>query len=211
VSPVVVNSSSLSVSESASVPGNSSDSSATSSSGDEDTNQSVNSEDNFHTDNTDYAIHEYSSEYHQAVENYSVHERIIHFLSPYHTIDSTSRAAVEMALLIHPGTQGTDRPQTDGETRDDRILQNYVAAVESLPFDKFHPDSLQAAMKIRLHGSNDINSPLLWDRFKDIHSYPRTNYLISENIPSGKQLREVYNQHSIKVYCKENISLLLVY
>jgi hypothetical protein len=51
------------VSESASVPGNSSSDSSTTSSGDKDTNQSVNNEDNIHKDNTDYAFHEYSSEY----------------------------------------------------------------------------------------------------------------------------------------------------
>jgi hypothetical protein len=113
--------------------------------------------------------------------------------------------------FIHAGTQVTDSPQTDGETRDDRMLQNYIAAVESLPFDKFHPDSLQAAMKIRLHGSKkDTSSPHLWDRFKDTRSDLRTNYLISDNIPSGKQLRDVYNQHIIKVYRKENVSSLLV-
>jgi hypothetical protein len=65
------------------------------------------------TSNTDYAFNEYSSEYDQAAENYSVHERIIHFLTPYHIIDSASRAAVDMALLIHAGTQVTDSPQTD--------------------------------------------------------------------------------------------------
>jgi hypothetical protein len=146
--------------------------------------------------------------YNHAAENYSVHERIIHFLTPYHTIDSTSCAAVEMALLIHAGTQVTDSPQTDGETRDDMMLQNYLAVVESLPIDKVRPGSLQdaMAMKIRLHGSKkDINSPRVWDRFKDIRSDLRTNYLISDKFTTDTLSKYIVRKTQVHRLCTDYI------
>jgi hypothetical protein len=48
-------------------------------------------------------------------------------------------------------------------------------------------------------------------RFKDICNDIRNNYNIKDGeIPSGKQLRDIYKSHLMKMYKEANVSLLFV-
>ena len=173
------------------------------------------SEDNLDDPNfdTDNRFDPHGAEFDQAAQQYSIHQRIIHFLHPHH-ISNVTRASVERALLIEAGTIVTDSKTMDKDSRSTLMVETYRELVKGFDSHHFHPESLQSTMLSRLYQAKlDISGQQLWDRFKEYRNDLRSNFNIQDsNIPSGKQLRDVYNLFLVKMFKtqKENVSFYVL-
>ena len=114
---------------------------------------------------TDDRFDPHGAEFDEAAQQYSIHQRVIHFLHPHH-ISSVTRASVERALLIEAGTIVTDCKTMDKDSRSTLMVETYHELVKGFDFDShhFHPKSLQTTMLSKLYqAKSDISGKQLWE------------------------------------------------
>jgi hypothetical protein len=160
---------------------------------------------------TTYHLDDDAFENDYAAENYSFHDRVIYFLGG-NSINSTSRKSVEITMLIEAGTIVTDEPTTDVKHRAQMMHEKYVELVEKFPPNNFNPPELKTLMKTKLYQSKQpLNGERLWTKFNDYRSEIRSTYMPKlpnelSTMPSGYQLRDVYNSFELARYKEVNVS-----
>lgn len=149
---------------------------------------------------TDSTFDPHGPEFDTAVERFSAQERIIHFLHP-NGINNTTRSSVERALIIQAGTIVTDDKTMDSNARNTLLVETYRQLIRGFEDQVFQPLSIKEDMLVKLYqAKTDLNGKELWTKFKDIRADLRSNFNISDNIPSGKQLRDVYNAYLVEMF-----------
>jgi hypothetical protein len=154
---------------------------------------------------TDDQFHPHAPKFDVAAKKYSFQERVIHFLSPGN-INHLTRCSVERAILIEAGTIVTDDKTTDSESRNRLMLKTYLSILDGFE-DTHFAMKVKAQMRKRLYqAKSDLSGRQLWEKFKDVCGDLRSNYNIkaADSIPSGKQLRDVWNLHLSKMYAEHS-------
>ena len=114
---------------------------------------------------------------------------------------------MECTILIDAGAIVTDDKTMDTGRRNHLTKMTYKIIMDGFPSHLLHPKCMKKVMLTRLYQAKlDITCERLWDKFKEVCSDLQTNYKISDDIPSGMQLRELYNTWLTNMYKKEHVS-----
>jgi hypothetical protein len=152
------------------------------------------------TTGTDSTFHPHGPEFDTAVTQFSIQEHIIHFLHP-NAINNITRSSVERAIVLEAGTIVTDDKTMDSNARNTLLVETYCQIVRGYEDHVFQPISIKKEMLTKMYQAKmEINGKQLWQKFKDVRADLRANFNISNNIPSGKQLRDVYNLFLVNMY-----------
>ena len=165
---------------------------------------------------TDHEFDENAGEFDYAAEGFNFHDRVLHFLRG-NFITRNTRLVVEMCILIEAGSSTIAERPTTSERRFQMVHDKYIAIINGFKQEHFgeSPD-LQALMSRKLYNAKqDMKGERLWDKFKECRGTIRSKYmpLLPNNlatIPSGNQLRDVYNKFILDRYKECNVSFCTV-
>ncbi len=146
-----------------------------------------------------------------AVADFSVQQRVMHFLRE--RIDNRkNRQNVEICLLVEAGSSVSNERATTSDVRNQMMLERYVNLVRSFQADDFVSPSVQEEMAMKLFNAKEgITGAHLWKKFEYWRKESRFLYtpkLPSDlsSIPSGQQLRDVYKKFIVDRFREENVS-----
>lgn len=145
-----------------------------------------------------------------------VHDKIMHYLKG-RTVSHKNREAVKNAIVAAAGLHTMEYERGTTEQRNTIVLERYKAIVQS-----FHPNDFQGSdiglkniMMDRLkHAQGPVTGEKLWNKFNTIRKELRIMHTkiktAPRDIPSGKQLNQVYKEWIAEQYKQNKVSNVCV-
>ena len=118
---------------------------------------------------------DYDGDY--TANDFSIQNRVMHFLYGDHTDNKRNRQNVEISLLIEAGTSVTEEKTITSQRHNQLMLDKYVNIVRNFKPDDFVSPSLQEEMATKLYNAKaGLTGERLWAKFMDWRKEIRMKY-----------------------------------
>jgi hypothetical protein len=155
-----------------------------------------------------------------AASDFNFHERLAHFMDKENVrIDSVSRKAVEITLLLEAGSIVTSEATSSNEDKYKMMEEKYIGFVDGIHDIYFSNLNTKNLMKQKLYQAHEpITGKRLWEKFNEYRKEIRTEYIgtTERHLPmnlatlsSGNQLRDAWNNFTIRSYREVYVSTSL--
>ncbi len=155
-----------------------------------------------------------------AASDFIFHERLAFFMDKENVrVDSVSRKAVEIALLIEAGSIVTSEATASNDAKWKLMEKKYIEQVKGIHDIYFTNLSMKNKMMERLYQAHEpFTGKRLWEKFNEYRKEIRTEYIgtTERHLPinlatlsSGRQLRDAWNNFAIRSYRDANVSTSL--
>ena len=145
-------------------------------------------------EDTDFVGGGFMGEGDYAVEEFSIQQRIMHFLGQ--RIDKQNRFNVEICLLLEAGSSVSDERATTSNLRNDMMMNRYVNLVRTFEVENFVDPAVQEDMALCLFNAKKTMTGLrLWEKFVSWRKEVRTMYMPKlpnnlSTLPKGRHLKD---------------------
>ena len=150
-----------------------------------------------------------------AASEFTFHERLAFFMDKENVrVDSVSRKAVEITLLIEAGSIVTSEATASNDAKYKLMEEKYIELVKGIHDIYFSNINTKNLMTEKLYQAHEpFTGKRLWERFNEYRKEIRTEYIgtTERHLPmnlatlsSGRQLRDAWNNYTIRSYRDAN-------
>lgn len=150
---------------------------------------------------TDYVFGAYDEAKDSAAQEFSFHDRVVHYMRG-RNVTEKNRAAVELCILCEAGTAVVNSGTTDDQGKATLIVSKYKEILSGFDSSFFSSDSIKTKMsKCLKYSQGEFNGATMWTNYakfrkeaRKIHaSLPAT----FSTMKSGEQLCDVFQRYVI--------------